>query len=543
MQLKKILVMKYILLLLLFAGLVSMHPILAQTNTYPTTGSAGIGTLTPDASAILEVSSTLKGLLLPRMTKTQRDAIASPAIGLLIYQTNSTRGFYMYNGSVWTAVTPLRATTTLNNLAVNTAINQSLVPGVPNDIDLGSALYGWRNLFVTGKIGVATNTPMAVLDVNGDALINGLVIGRGGGNDTSNVAVGFKTLLVNNSQYNGNTAVGSEALMRNTTGYLNTSNGYKALSNNDEGYGNTASGVNALFSNTTGFYNVACGLSALSNNKTGGHNTVSGAVSMFNNTSGTGNTASGLLCMFNNTQGSNNTAIGNQAMYTNTVGYNNTAIGIYADVSHVSLKNTTALGASAIVNTNNKVRIGNSTVTIVESAVGSWTTSDGRFKNNITEEVKGLEFINLLRPVVYNFDSKKYERFVMQNFSENRIAERLMGMEEDLAKATAIRRSGFIAQEVLEAAKKVGYDYNGVHIPETPTDNFSLSYEKLVVPLVKAVQELSVENGKLKMENEKLVKNESQLKMNDTNLQQQIDELKEAMMKLLATKTPCTSSK
>ena len=40
------------------------------------------------------------------MTKTQRDAIATPATGLLIYQTNSTPGFYYYNGTVWKAVTP-----------------------------------------------------------------------------------------------------------------------------------------------------------------------------------------------------------------------------------------------------------------------------------------------------------------------------------------------------------------------------------------------------------------------------------------------------
>src|SRR5215467_3925991 len=77
----------------------------AQTNTFPSTGAAGIGTLTPNASSLLEINSTTKGLLISRMTKTQRDAIVSPATGLLIYQTNSTLGFYYYNGTEWTAVT------------------------------------------------------------------------------------------------------------------------------------------------------------------------------------------------------------------------------------------------------------------------------------------------------------------------------------------------------------------------------------------------------------------------------------------------------
>jgi DNA primase catalytic subunit len=47
---------------------------------------------------------------------------------------------------------------------------------------------------------------------------------------------------------------------------------------------------------------------------------------------------------------------------------------------------------------------------------------------------------------------------------------------------------------VAEAVKKSGYNFNGVHAPENPTDNWSLSYEKLVVPLVKAAQELSKQN-------------------------------------------------
>ncbi len=59
----------------------------------------GIGTTTPNASAKLEVASTNKGILIPRMTETQRDAIASPANGLLIYQTDSLPGFYVNRGA------------------------------------------------------------------------------------------------------------------------------------------------------------------------------------------------------------------------------------------------------------------------------------------------------------------------------------------------------------------------------------------------------------------------------------------------------------
>lgn len=75
---------------LLFAVLLLSMQGIAQT---------GIGTTTPNASAKLEVASTDKGVLIPRMTESQRDAIVSPANGLLIYQTDSLPGFYVNRGA------------------------------------------------------------------------------------------------------------------------------------------------------------------------------------------------------------------------------------------------------------------------------------------------------------------------------------------------------------------------------------------------------------------------------------------------------------
>jgi hypothetical protein len=64
----------------------------------------GIGTTTPDGSAQLDVSSTNKGILIPRMSRAERDAIITPATGLLVFQTDETDGFYYYDGSAWVTI-------------------------------------------------------------------------------------------------------------------------------------------------------------------------------------------------------------------------------------------------------------------------------------------------------------------------------------------------------------------------------------------------------------------------------------------------------
>jgi hypothetical protein len=64
-------------------------------------GEVGIGTTNPGSSSLLELSSTTQGLVLPRMTKAQRNAIASPVAGMAIYQTDNTPGLRVYNGTNW----------------------------------------------------------------------------------------------------------------------------------------------------------------------------------------------------------------------------------------------------------------------------------------------------------------------------------------------------------------------------------------------------------------------------------------------------------
>src|SRR4051812_33393966 len=70
-----------------------------KTNTFPTTGSVGVGTTIPDKTAILEIKSQTQGFLPPRMTAQQRDAIFNPAKGLMVFVVDGTApGFYFYTG-------------------------------------------------------------------------------------------------------------------------------------------------------------------------------------------------------------------------------------------------------------------------------------------------------------------------------------------------------------------------------------------------------------------------------------------------------------
>src|SRR5215472_8223244 len=182
----------FFLTLLSILGIINAH----SQNTFPATGSAGIGTTTPSASAILEIKSTKQGMLTPRMTKTQRDSIASPATGLLIYQTNSTPGFYVFNGTAWVAVAPKGVNTTLSNLAATTAINQSLLPGTNNAVDLGSGTQAWRNGYFAGNVGIGTAAPDAALQVGNVIANRRMVLWETANNDHQFYGFGINSLML-----------------------------------------------------------------------------------------------------------------------------------------------------------------------------------------------------------------------------------------------------------------------------------------------------------------------------------------------------------
>jgi hypothetical protein len=334
-------------------------------------------------------------------------------------------------------------------------------------------------------------------------------------------AVGYEALYSNTTGLN-NTGTGFEALFTNTGGNSNTAFGYKTLYTTNNGEWNTAVGDQALYSNADGSSNTGLGYTALYTNSTGYQNTAVGGNSLYYNSTGYQNTACGRDALSNNTSGFQNTAVGLGSLFYLTTGNSNTAIGYNADggTTNSSMVNCTLLGYGT-GGTNagsNKVCIGNTSVTSIKGQVSFTTYSDERFKMNIRNEIHGLDFINSLRPITYNVDIDKLNHFMYGSRADTLFKSDLM--KKSISKSSKIIYNGFSAQEVESAARKLNFEFSGVDKPENPDKSpYGLRYSDFVVPLVKAVQELSTANDSLKQEISNL-----QMQIND--ISQQLNDLK-----------------
>lgn len=328
-----------------------------------------------------------------------------------------------------------------------------------------------------------------------------------------NIAVGGSVLGYNTTGYS-NAALGYGAMAYNISGSLNSAFGNEALYSLTTGYSNSAFGNGALHDNTTGQTNSAFGHLALTNNN-GSNNSAFGNSALFYNTTGHHNAAIGTGVITLNTTGSFNAAIGYYAGYNNVTGDSNTFVGSFSNISASNLHNATAIGNKALVNASNRLWLGSSITSIWGSSV--YNVSDKRFKSAVSsEDVKGLAFIQLLRPVVYNFDDRKLTEFMAKNLPDSM---RKIYLDQNFGATATVRKSGFLAQEVEEAANKAGYNFSGIHKPENDNDTYGIAYAEFVVPLVKAVQE-----------QQKMIEDQSK---ENSDLQSQVVILQNQMKELL----------
>lgn len=492
--------------------LITSQYIKAQ-NIFPSTGSAGIGTTTPNASSLLEMISKTKGLLIPRLDKDQRAGIPKPAEGLMIFQTNGSAGFYFYDGTTW------------------------------KQINYTKSSNGWK---LTGNSGTnpATNF-IGNTDANSFSFrVNNEKAGVIGADlANTNTSFGYKTIKASSSGlYSNNTAFGVRTLFNNTTGNNNTATGSNALYNNLAANSNTANGSFTLQNNTTGNNNTAAGINSMISFVSGTSNTAIGTSEMFSIASGTGNTVIGTNSLTVTTTyyggsfpdeinatsqtaaGSNSlAALDHDIIYTYTSGPYNTALGfnalnisghfggyntIIGDDTYqddaAGYSNSVIIGSYALLSGSNEIYVGDD-INTVNSVGGhvSWSVYTVPAPKSIRENVPGLALIKLLKPVTYNLD---YDAFQKLRKTKKNISN--INNSEKFEKKNF---TGFIAQEVLVATKKLNYDFSGI---DNTASIMRLRYSEFTAPLVKAVQELSTIHDSLIIQN-KIIQQKLQEKISE----------------------------
>jgi hypothetical protein len=325
---------------------------------------------------------------------------ARPAFGVAnrIYIATDTNEIYRDTGAAWTRIALGSGTTALSSITAATAANTIAngvnaqawnwaLTGNTSAFSIGESAAatggsGTQYLHTIGTLAASTAIPLSVStrgteafrvdSVNPQLVANNGTVGApsyafAGQQSTGfylpatgqlaasvagtralfipsngSLAVGSGALVLDSTS-NNNTAFGSQALAANLTGLSNIAVGYQALNANSSGAHNNASGAYALLNNTTGSGNLAIGYSALKANttsndntavgnqsmqtNTGFNNAAFGAYTLQNNLTGNSNVAIGLSALSSNTTASNNTAVGNRALSNNTTGSNNIAIG------------------------------------------------------------------------------------------------------------------------------------------------------------------------------------------------------------------------
>jgi trimeric autotransporter adhesin len=354
----------------------------------------GINTPMPNSSAMLDVVSTSKGMLIPRLTKAQKNAVATPATGLLIYQNApDSTGFYYYDGAKWvwlisqvnniindtTAWKPQGNAGTTASHFFGTTDNRPLT-FKQNNKQVGRVDASNRNASWGSGAGLVSTAwgPVSIGDSanaygTGQATVNiGYLAGKTN-NSNSGIAIGNAAAELNTSpgiaigafsqQLQGsasNLSIGQRSLSSGSTGGENIAIGDYSLKSNTTGSGNIAIGASAFQLNKSGNNNVALGRYASYNDTTGSFNIAIGSYSLNENKGASNNIAIGSLSLINNgknlsnpSYGTSNIAIGHVSIPNNIIGYNSIGLGENVLQTDTNTVNTIAIGSRSLFNVRN----------------------------------------------------------------------------------------------------------------------------------------------------------------------------------------------
>ena len=307
---------------------------------------------------------------------------------------------------------------------------------------------------------------------------------------TGNVGIGHNVMkTVTSGDYN--VAIGHGAMDALTTGQYNVAiGGDSPLGALDAGLRNIAIGNGALLRPDGENDNVAIGSDTLTGAINGGEKNIAiGTEAGEAVTTGDENTFIGYQSGEGVSTGANNTLIGRNAATDLVSGSNNICIGSGSNVAAGDQSNGIALGSVDAAANDFSFGKASNVVTNDFDADADWSrSSDVRLKTNIESTTLGLDFINDLRPVKFNW-KPSYEvpkEMTTEYHKEN---------QKDLDYIS----HGFIAQEVKEAIDKHGdTTFGGWHVDKVDNETQRVKKNMFIMPLIKAVQELSAEVKELK---------------------------------------------
>jgi len=315
----------------------------------------------------------------------------------------------------------------------------------------------------------------------------------------TNVAIGYNAgTAIQDGE--ANTLLGTQAGQAVTSPAHNTLLGYVAGGALTTGATNIAIGSLSLDGCDTESNNLAIGFGALGGSVAGGeYNVAVGNYALDALTSADKCVAIGYSALTNCTTGGNNVAIGRLAGdavvdedYTVCIGegagddyIGAQSIMIGAFTRHHSSGdneiNAICIGYNVNTGRGNQVHLGNTSVTAIKGQVSFSTYSDERIKRDIVDGDLGLEFIEKLKP-------RKFKRKEPKEYADL-FGEANKTPIKDEEKELVF--DGLIAQEVEQTCKELGVTFSGHEISQNTGNKQSIQYETLVVPLIKAVQELS----------------------------------------------------
>jgi trimeric autotransporter adhesin len=400
----------------------------------------------------------------------------------LVLRTNNQRSGFI-------DVDTLRRNNSIGNRALNTSVSGS-GNNAFGTLSLSKVSTGNNNTALGDSVLFNLSSGSDNIGIGSDALYTAAT-------STGNVAIGTGTLK--NTVSSENLAIGFNAANGNVIGSNVLAIGANALFTNQNSFTQLAIGNNALRLIATGQENVALGFNTGSTLGNGSFNVLLGHYALSSATNSNNNTIIGhnAALSYTATGNNNNTFVGYQAALTQVGGTGNTFIGTSIDVAPASssFSNSTGLGQGVLITASNQVRVGNTSVNSIGGQVGWTTFSDERIKTGIREDVPGLDFVMRLRPVSYWYDNNGLYRL-----------QTGLAPEEEGPANTGTRFSGFIAQEVEKAAQAIGYDFSGIDKPANAHTPYGIRYAEMVVPMVKALQEMKLLIDSQQQEIERLKK-------------------------------------